>query len=261
MKKFIVAGTQRSGTTLITTSLDSHPSIHCAGELFKMHQPRGDVEVLDGGYQAYVDSALRLRLADFCCRRFLVPAFLDRFFEQSGFNAIGFKLMDNQTYPGRFPVVIRYLIGRQVSVIHVIRENVFKTHLSRLIAQRRQVFHATQELTDLPKLKISTCDLLPKLSRIESQNTRLKSMFEGSVPYLAVTYESYTANPEREKNACCRFSTYQLCHFSLLSSSSPRRTSRRSSRTWMTLDVLCVARLIHSGYVEAIFVQQCQLTP
>lgn len=198
VKKFVVVGTQRTGTTLVTTSLNSHPAIHCAGELFKMRRPHGSVDVLDSGYRAYIDTALHLRVADFFFRGRLVPAFLDRFFEQPGFKAVGFKLMNNHTYPREFASLIPYLIRRHISVIHMVRDNVLKTHLSRLAAQRRRVFHATKKPTDLPKLNVSTVDLELKLSRIEAQGTRLKQLFQGNVPYVAVTYEGYIADSEKE---------------------------------------------------------------
>lgn len=198
MRKFIVAGVQRSGTTLVTTSLDSHPDIHCAGELFKMRRPRGRVEVLDGGYRAYLDSALWLKLADRLLRRRVVYGFLDGFFEHQDFKAVGFKLMNNHTVPGQFPMAVPYLIDRQVSIIHVIRENVFKTYLSRLVAQNRRVFHATQEPGELPRLTVPTTDLKRKLSRIEEQGSRLTELFSGSVPYVACVYENYVADPQAE---------------------------------------------------------------
>ncbi|CAN5296589.1 hypothetical protein BH24PSE2_BH24PSE2_12970 [soil metagenome] len=197
-KKFVVAGVQRSGTTLITTSLDSHPEIFCAGEMFKMRPPRTGVDVLDSGYRHHVNSSLRLKLADQFARGRLVPAFLDRFYERSGFAAVGFKLMRNQTYRNRFPMVTTYILERQISVLHVIRENVLKVYLSRLLANRRRVFHATEKLTNLPRLTVPVHDLVAKLENIESEGRELRETFQSSVPYISVAYESYAADMEGE---------------------------------------------------------------
>jgi LPS sulfotransferase NodH len=195
LRKFVVVGVQRSGTTLVTTSLDSHPAIHCAGELFKMHRPRGDVQVNDSGYRAHLDSSFKLKLTDCISRRRIVHRFLDRFYEQGRYEAIGFKLMSNQTRRGKFHMVVPYLIDNQASVIHVIRENSFKTYLSRLVAQHRRVFHATQHVGELPRLNVPTGDLIRKLSSIETQGERLQETFDGRVPYLASSYEGYVADP------------------------------------------------------------------
>lgn len=196
MRKFVVAGIQRSGTTFVTTSLDSHPGILCAGELFKMQRPKGAVEVQDSGYRNYLESKFRLRLADRILRGRTVRAFLDGFFARAGLDAIGFKLMNNQTYRGHFPMVVPYLIERQVSVIHVVRKNIFKTHLSRLLAQHRRIFHATQRPAMLPRITVPVDDLMRKLSRIEEQGKRLKGLFDGHVPYLAYTYEDFVSDPQ-----------------------------------------------------------------
>ncbi|MBA3564578.1 MAG: sulfotransferase [Gammaproteobacteria bacterium] len=205
MKKFIVAGTQRSGTTLVTTSLDSHPSIHCAGELFKMRRPRGEVNVMDSGYLSYLDSAMRARLTHRLSKRFSVRAFLDEFFDRPGFEAIGFKLMINQTNPGRFPMVIDYLIERQISVIHVFRENVVKVYLSRLVARHTSVFHIIAEPQKLSRLRIETGDLVSQLSKIETQFRQINETFQDKVPYLEVTYEEHVANPEKQAQRLLSF--------------------------------------------------------
>jgi LPS sulfotransferase NodH len=97
-----------------------------------------------------------------------------------------------------------YLISREVSVIHVIRENVLKVYLSRLSARRRQTFHATQAQTE-PRLSVPLQDLVSQLEAIERQTTELMSMFKGVVPYLVVTYEGYCAAPASEGRRILEF--------------------------------------------------------
>lgn len=197
MKNFIIAGVQRSGTTLITTSLNNHPDVRCDGELFKTRRPRGDVDLRDSGYRAYLDTSWRLRIEDQLWRRRVVCNFLDRYFGALGWQAIGFKLMRNQMSARRFPMLAKYLIDRQVSVIHVIRDNLLKVYLSRLGARRRQNFHATCALTE-PALHVPVTDLESQLSTIESQISELITIFQRTVPYLAITYERYVADPVAE---------------------------------------------------------------
>lgn len=204
MKKFAIAGVQRSGTTLITTSLNSHPDIRCEGELFKMLPPRGTVDVKDSGYRTHLQTSFRLRVEDLLWRRRSVYRYLDQFYLAAGWKAAGFKLMRNQLFARRFPMVSDYLVERQVSVIHVIRENVLKVYLSRLGARRRRTFHSTQSQRE-PALFVPVTNLESELSAIEKQTAELRTFFEGSVPYLAITYEQYMANPEGEAQRMLEF--------------------------------------------------------
>ena len=206
MKKFVVVGVQRSGTTLVTTLLDSHPDVFCAGELFKMRPARGKVDVRDGGYRRYISSAVHLKLVDRVARAHLVRAYLDRFFDRPGYDAIGFKLMRNHLYRGQFPSAIRYLVREQSSVIHIVRENVLKTHVSRLMAQRTGTFHGTSGRDGgRNAIEVPTNDLVRKLSRIAEQNSELRQIFEGSMPYLACTYERLIADQENENDRILGF--------------------------------------------------------
>lgn len=205
IKRFVVVGVQRSGTTLVTTSLDSHRSVYCAGELFKMRNPRAGVDVRDGGYRNYINTSVRLKLSHHVFRRGLVRNYLDSFFNQPGFEAVGFKLMRNHLYPGQFPSLIPYLIDRQIRVIHVIRDNVLKTHLSRLMAQRSGMFHGTRERDLSSRIEIPTNDLVHKLSRIAEQNAQLTQIFAGNTPYLACTYEQFSADHESEARRLLEF--------------------------------------------------------
>ena len=205
MRKFVVAGVQRTGTTLITTSLNSHPHVHCAGELFKMTKASWNHDVIDGGYRTFRDASLGLRMKDLFLRNRLVPGFLDQFFERPGFDAIGFKLMLNHTRSDRFPMVLPYLIKQHVSVIHVLRENVLRTHVSRLMASHRRVYHMTERPTELPKLSVPLDDLETRLKKIAADADTIYSLFHGHVPYLSVSYENYLRNSQFENERMLTF--------------------------------------------------------
>jgi LPS sulfotransferase NodH len=245
MRKFVVVGVQRSGTTLVTTSLDSHPDVCCAGELFKMRRPRRGVDVRDGGYRSYINSALHLKIADRLVRPCLVRHYLDRFFAQSSFRAIGFKLMRNHLHPGQFPMVTPYLIERQTSVIHIVRENVLKTYISRLMAQRSGRFHTTDKRAASSGIEVPVRDLVRKLSGIAEQNMQLTQTFGGSVPYIACTYEQYSADPEIQGRRLLAFLGLRATE---LHTPLVKLTSDDLSRTVENLDA--VKRCLHSTEFE-----------
>lgn len=198
MRRFVVVGVQRSGTTLVTTSLASHPDIHCAGELFKMRKPQSEVDVLDSGYQTFLEGSVGRRVADRIFRRRVVASFLDAFYDRRDSKATGFKLMNNQTLPGRFPMVVRYVVKHQINVIQVIRNNVFKTHLSRVVAQRGRIFHTTDRPATPETVIVPTVKLVRQLDAIAAQNERLQRLFATPVPYLVCRYEDYVADPQSE---------------------------------------------------------------
>jgi len=139
--KFVVAGTQRTGTTLLRTSLSSHPRIVCHGEVFKLGKKP---YALPGGYWAFtrVDSAHRLQAAFFprhACRNFLAELYGHR-----ECSAIGFKLMLDQceARPYLWPLVLQH----QVKTILVTRRNLLKTLVSRQTAASTGVYHVSATL-------------------------------------------------------------------------------------------------------------------
>lgn len=162
-------------------------------------------DVLDSGYRSYLDTSLSLRIADHFLRGRLVRPFLDRFYDQPNFDAVGFKLMLNQTRRRRFPMVVPYLIEKQVSVIHVVRENVLKTHLSRLMASHRRVYHATEQATELPKLTVPIEDLASSLQQIEAEGAAWKNVFGGQVPLITLSYERFTVDSQMETERVLSF--------------------------------------------------------
>lgn len=139
--KFVIAGTQRTGTTLLRTSLSSHPDINCHGEVFKLGKAP---YALPGGYWAYtrLDNSHRLKAALLPQRS--VEAFLAQLYGQRGNHAVGFKLMLNQceARPYLWPLVVQH----RVKVVLVTRSNFLKTLVSRQTAAITGVYHVSASL-------------------------------------------------------------------------------------------------------------------
>src|SRR5215212_5764909 len=89
-RQFVIVGTQRTGTTLIRTSLDSHSDLICSGEVFK--GGRRPYKELDG-YWAYCRATPFNRVRHYVARKRNVREFLSRLLSREGAEAIGFKLM------------------------------------------------------------------------------------------------------------------------------------------------------------------------
>src|SRR5688572_8111341 len=157
--RFVIAGTQRTGTTLLRTSLSSHPDIDCRGEVFNLGK---SPYVLPGGYWAFArqDASHRLSAAVFPRRSF--RNFLDHLYRERACGAVGFKVMLNHcmSRPYLWPLIAEY----GVKVILVTRRNVLKTLVSRCAAAVSGVYHVSASLP----AKTAVADWKPRTVKINS---------------------------------------------------------------------------------------------
>lgn len=192
--RFVVVGTQRSGTTLVQTALDSHPQISCEGELFRMRHiikkiPRRNWD--KPGYRWWLDKRIDRWMLHTFIRRISVRQYLDWFFEQYSQPVLGFKLMWNQTK--RFPGTLPYILDNKFIVIHVRRSNVFRSLVSRFAANARGQHHST-EIVETPRIIVPTHNLLSQLDIITADNMSWEGI-KGKLPYLLIDYDDYVVNP------------------------------------------------------------------
>src|SRR5687768_12775761 len=121
MVKFAIVGIRRTGTTLIRTTINSHPQVRCIGEAFNFGPrfgPRTRGERCDGGYRKYINESPGRRTRDLLWRSASVRLYLNDLYSESDKMAVGFKLMNTQSV--EFPAVFRYLKRNNVSIIHVV---------------------------------------------------------------------------------------------------------------------------------------------
>jgi len=110
--------------------------------------------------------------------------------------AVGFKLMYNQLeYYGFLKKLIK---NENLYVIHLIRNNALKIHLSKLTRRERGVAHSTCKVKEV-KVRVDPRTILHHLSRIVKKRERMKKMFPDN-PYLEITSEDFFAHhPEVSK--------------------------------------------------------------
>lgn len=188
-KRFVVIGTQRTGTTLMVTALNSHPQIQCFGELFKQRRPKGLHPEGESAYWLKCQESWRWRLSDVVLRHSSAANFLDDVLsvcdEQA---AVGFKLMLSQIK--RFHKLSDLITARQYNVLHVVRNNVLKTYVSRLAARQRGYYHSDKS-AKIEKINISTNDLESQLHKIHLDEIKIEETFKNKGPYLQVAYEEF----------------------------------------------------------------------
>lgn len=199
MSQFVIYGIQRTGTTLIGTSLNNHPDILCLGELFDPNENYRPKEMLP--YILFIKNSnnLNSNQTNLINNKETIFNYLDIYYSKS-FKCIGFKLMLNQTK--RLPFVLDYLKSRSLRIIKVVRENVLYTYVSRLRAQNTSVFHSTQlkseeEFMNLSKTKIyiPTDSLIENLDSISKENQELDESVQSlGVNYITVSYNQLMEN-------------------------------------------------------------------
>lgn len=204
--KFFIAGIRRTGTGLIRTTLNNHPQVRCIGEAFNFGDRFGKTrgEKCDDGYRQFINSIPGGKTRDLLLRKQTVDNFLDHLYEASENTekkAAGFKLMQKQS--NEFPMVLEYLRRHDARVIHVVRENVLKTLISRTVKRATGQSHTTKAMKKTP-VRLEVNRLLKDLERYEADNNRWPQLC-ASMAYIRVTYEGFVANQDEELSRMLTF--------------------------------------------------------
>ncbi|MEM9388292.1 MAG: sulfotransferase [Pseudomonadota bacterium] len=200
--RFVVVGTQRSGTTYLRQCLDSHPQVDCRGELFARSYGKSD------GYHAYRSSSALRQLGHYAWRGAQVASFMNATLGRAemGVEAIGFKLMRSHVrrVPYEYSMLLPQLRRRGYRVIHVIRKNLLRVLVSRRTALARGQFHAR---TALPAVKITLpiATLLQELEKVAAENRFWATATSGAFERLEVEYEQFVADQQTQSQRMLGF--------------------------------------------------------
>ena len=188
-RKFVIIGSQRTGTTWLRTLLDSHPLINCYGEVLNLD------DVTERSYPNYVRQKRSRALLHRVQRGRLLNEYLDQLLFMEPDMATGFKLMYSMTswFPYQFPTVMSYIKQHDLAVIHLTRENVLRTHLSRVTARARNVWHTDKTHNKKKPVVVPPEKLLRALDKIGQQDELWRNKLANLTP-LSMTYESLVRN-------------------------------------------------------------------
>ncbi|CAN5159144.1 hypothetical protein BH11BAC6_BH11BAC6_09320 [soil metagenome] len=190
MTKFVVFTTPRTGSSLLIKSLDAHPEVFCAGELFFF---KGDIYHNECRYHFLrLPVGNKLNYLINYPKIFLsLKSFLNKFFNSNtkGEKAKGFKLMHFQTF--YTPGIFDYLKNNKVKVIVLIRKNVLRNTLSDLRARATKVYHNEQgSQNNIPKFNVNLEELGNKMKQIEGFNIQLEKAAK-NFDHKIVYYEDF----------------------------------------------------------------------
>lgn len=195
--KFVIFGTQRTGTTLVRTSLSSHPEILCCGEVFNLgKRPYSHAD----GFWAYSRSSLNHRIQTLFKPESLTESYLKQLYSNSNVSAVGFKLMLNHCTAR--PYIWHLLSEQKIRGLLIWRENALKTLVSRRIAAKSGVYHVSSSLKAKSAVKewagstvtIDTHSLLRELEDITLEPDAWRKLLRQEIEYIDVVYEEYVEN-------------------------------------------------------------------
>ena len=214
MIKFIIITQPRSGSSFLTSSLSSHPQIHCQrGSLFTKRNLspvtwfRPNFLTVDrkkSPYYKYRSSSLRRQIAHRFCRHQLVQEFLSEWYVKfKNSPVVGFKV--NYSQLNRYPAAISWIKDNEVKVIHLVRNNLLKRHVSNLVAIKRNRRHSKVPGELKPtKVHVDTKNILEDFRRRQKRFEKFRRKFR-DLPFLEIHYESMLADLDEEANKILRF--------------------------------------------------------
>lgn len=175
--RFVLITTQRSGSTLLSEYLNSHPDIYMGRELFQMHRYGYNYD--EEGYVTFQGP-----IADY----------LDSFFSKhlQNHQAVGFKLMSDQMH--QFPQILEYIKVNGIPCIYLERQNSVKIAVSRLLARKRNLYHTKEDIV-LNQETLCIDQLNRELSVIASTKEQLRNMVDPDKD-LQIYYEELVIHKE-----------------------------------------------------------------
>jgi hypothetical protein len=170
VRKFLILGRARSGTTLLTGLLNAHPEVTC------------DREVL--------------------AKSVLAPAaYLDRLAAKSATAAYGAKLLSYQmAQVQRLRDPVGFLHGLQdrgFRFVHIERES-FPQLVSLMVAKSRRIFHRSRTDAPTPRLEVDVDDVVRQLDWTEMLLDYERRCLR-DLPHAHVSYEDDLRDPGRHQ--------------------------------------------------------------
>jgi len=185
--RFVAFGLARSGTTLLIRLLDSHQQILCMGEILQPERTTCHPTYSIPRYQLYQEQSASNRLFSKIAREFALKRYLDWIFATYRNEAVGFKLMLIQLQ--EYPYVAEYMQQAQFRIIHIVRENLLKQHVSFVRAQATDQWVSKKPVSQM-KVKIGVGELLDDLKDLEKQQQlQAQLIAQMQLPHIQLVYE------------------------------------------------------------------------
>jgi len=195
IRGFAILSTQRTGSSMLVRSLDSHPNLLCAGEIFKLNDSKN---IHHSSFSFTYKRARELKLIKSIrlFTRVFIKIHLDTFFSSNDNVKVGFKLMLDQVQV--YPYVLKYLTDRNIKIIFLYRENIILQAISYLIAKSTGVWVVDGEkyTHKMERYEININELFSEVERFDDDKKEIIDL-SGRYPNgFAISYEEMTTDFE-----------------------------------------------------------------
>lgn len=170
MTRFILTGFPRTGTTVISGSIISHPEVLFYGEIFnntpEVRHAEAQRITLGAGWK--LETALDWGISA-CSYTVSTHKYLDELFKREApFKAIGFKIMYDQVIEGPNSDVWDYIASDpEIKIIRTKRENLIEIICSYVRASMTRRWHTTGEHLPNHKYVVPPHEFLALLQKLE----------------------------------------------------------------------------------------------
>jgi len=193
IKDFFILTAPRSGSTVLTRTLDQHPQIFCAGELFhpndKIYHAEWHFPFI-GTKKKKGFSRKIFSLTNYIKGYISGVSHIKKFYSSRNEKTIrGFKLMNGHTKD--FPTVWNYLKNQDLKIIVLIRKNTFREALSSFRARKIGVFHSADDASLAEqKINVNAALLKNRVEELEAINKNILNLSEGK-DRIIINYEEF----------------------------------------------------------------------
>jgi LPS sulfotransferase NodH len=196
MKNFIILSLQRSGSTYLHRLLDKHTQIECKDEIYR----RGAYNKGNFDYYCYQKQLRKIVYFTFRNKQYITwpisniflgkmsEMFLKELFGNTN-KCVGFKLMYNQLLINRF--MSKWIKKSNVKIIHLIRENTLKLHLSHLTKQTRGLAHSEKPIKAI-RIYVNPQTIIDELIKIKESQHKMSELLKNDYSVnslIKITYE------------------------------------------------------------------------
>lgn len=170
--RFVVLTRSRTGSTMLTSFLNSHPNIYAMGEVFSWLNGKRYENVLNKVFSR----------------------------QPANVKAVGFKIFYYHPQDDPSCGIWNELMNmRELRLIHLKRRNILRTLLSRKIAAKRDIWSATNGVArvdvDAKKVEFKVDELREEFERTRAWEEEYDKMFS-THPIVVVYYEDLVERPE-----------------------------------------------------------------
>ena len=197
VQKFCILTTQRSGSTWLSTILDSNPKVQGFRELFidqKFVFPDSKLST----FILYKSNSSAKKRPEIT---FKYLQKLDNYLEEK--EAIGFKLMYDQLLD--YPEIIVKLIQEKYKIIHLVRENYLDAIISSKIKDEQGIVH-TKVKIEPKEIYLEPSWLVKRLNK-QANKIKIANLFLSLIPnqVLNITYNDLRVNQEQTLSSITNF--------------------------------------------------------